>query len=75
MQQLTRDFQNLLQTTETMAEITTKFREGALLVLQYDGDEEMKKKRYHHMLTNEIREFVIFSWSKTLNDMIERAPE
>ena len=32
VQQLAREFQDLQQTTETVAEITAKFRERALLV-------------------------------------------
>lgn len=41
LQQLAREFLDMRQTTETVAEITTKFRERALLVPQYAGDEEM----------------------------------
>ena len=33
VQRLVREFQELQQTTETMAEITAKFRERALLIL------------------------------------------
>ena len=43
VQQLAREFQDLRQTTETVAEITAKFRERTLLVPQYAADEEMKK--------------------------------
>lgn len=75
MQQLAREFQDLRQTTETVAEITAKFRERALLVPQYIADEEMMKTRYHDMLRDDIREFVSFSGCKNLNDMIERARE
>ena len=38
LQQLAREFLDMRQTTETVAEITVKFRERALLVPQYDGD-------------------------------------
>ena len=55
VQQLAREFQDLQQTTETVMEITAKFRERALLVLQYVADEEMKKARYHEMLRSDIR--------------------
>ena len=55
MQQLAREFQDLTQTTESVAEITTKFRERALFVPQYAADEEMKKARYHEMLRSDIR--------------------
>ena len=44
-----------------MVEIIAKFRERALLVLQYAAGEEMKKVRYHDMLRDEIREFVSLS--------------
>ena len=43
VQQLEQEFQDLTQTTETVAEITAKFKERALLVPQYVADEEMKK--------------------------------
>ena len=43
-----------------MAEITAKFRDRALLVLQYAIDEEIKEVRYHDMLQDNIREFVSF---------------
>lgn len=44
-----------------VAEIDAKFRERALLVLQFAMDEEMKKMRYHDMLKDDIREFVSYS--------------
>ena len=75
VQQLAREFQDLTQTTETVAEITAKFRERALLVPQYAADEEMKKARYHEMLRSDIRQFVSRSSCKTLDDMIARARE
>ncbi|XP_042752697.1 zinc finger BED domain-containing protein RICESLEEPER 2-like [Lactuca sativa] len=58
---------------KSIAEITAKFRERALLVLQYVADEEMMKTRYHAMMRDDIWEFVSFSGCKTLNDMIEKA--
>lgn len=70
-----REFQDLRHTIETVAEITAKFRERALLVPQYAVDEEMKKTRYQNMLRDDIRELVSFSGCKTLNDMIARAQE
>ncbi|CAH1431387.1 unnamed protein product [Lactuca virosa] len=75
VQQLAREFQDLQQTTETVAKITTKFRERALLATQYAEDEEMKKARYHDMLRSDIRQFVSRSSCKTLDDMIARARE
>ena len=61
------------QTTETVAGITAKFRERALLVPQYAADEEMRKTRYYVMLRSNIREFVSFYVCPTLDDMISRA--
>lgn len=49
------EFQYLRQPIETVAEITAKFMEMALLVSQYDVDEEMKKTRYNDMLNDDIR--------------------
>ena len=43
VQQLAREFHDLHRTTETVMEITAKFREKALLVPQYAEEEEMKK--------------------------------
>lgn len=43
-----------------MVDITTKFRERALSVSQYAADEEMQKTRYHDMLMEDIKEFLIF---------------
>ena len=73
VQQLSREFQDLHQTIEMVAEITTIFRKRALLVPQYVADDEMKKARYHEMFTSNIREFVSQSSCKTLEDMITRA--
>ena len=43
VQQLVQEFQDLHQTTETVAEITVMFMEKALMVPQYVANEEMKK--------------------------------
>ena len=43
VQQLGREFQDLRQTTDMVAEITVIFKEKELLVPQYGADEEMKK--------------------------------
>ncbi|KAL7605587.1 hypothetical protein Lser_V15G15349 [Lactuca serriola] len=75
VQQLSREFQDLQQTTETVAEITAKFRERALLIPQYAEEEEMKKDRYHEMLRSDIRQFVSRSRCKTLDEMIAMARE
>ena len=56
--QLVSEFLDMRQTTETVAEITAKFRERSLLVPQYAGDEEMKKTGYHDMLRADIQKYV-----------------
>ena len=63
------------QTTETVVEITAKFRERALLVPQYVGDEDMRRTRYHDMRRADIREHVSFLACPTLDSMIARARE
>ena len=75
LQQLAREFLDMRQTMETVAEITPKFWERALLVPQYAGDKDMWKTRYHDMLRADIREHVIFSACPTLDSMIARARE
>lgn len=72
-QQLAREFQVLRQVTETMAKITTKFKERDLLVLQYVVEEEMNKTRYHDMLMDGI--IVSMSGCRTLDGMIDNARE
>lgn len=57
VQQLSREFQDMHQTTRTVAEITAKFRETVLLVLSYAVNGEMENTRYHDLLRSEIREF------------------
>lgn len=75
VQELAKKFQDLRQTTEIVAEITTIFRERALLISQYTTKEEIKNTRYHDMLRDEIREFVSMSSCRTLEDMIAIAQE
>ena len=65
MQWLAREFLDLHQTTKTVAKITVKFRDRALLIPQYASDEDMKKVRCY-----DIRDFVSISGCETLNDMI-----
>ena len=55
VQQSAREFQDLHQTIETVAEITAMFKERALLAPQYVADEEMKKAWYHEMMRSDIR--------------------
>ena len=75
VQQLEREFQDLRQTTETVATITAMFYERVLLVSQYVGDKEMKKARYNDMLRSDSRQFVTMSSCMTLGDMVVRARE
>ena len=70
---MAREFQDLLQTTGSVAEIIAKFKERDLLVPQYVVNEEMKKAMYYDMLRGHIREFVSLSSYKTLEDMIAKA--
>ena len=49
-QQLAQELLDLHQTTETVAEITAKYRERAYMVPQYATDEEMKKVSYQNIL-------------------------
>lgn len=44
---------------ETMAEITARFTERALLIPQYATNEEMKNTLYHDMLRADINEFFL----------------
>nr|KAJ0191792.1 hypothetical protein LSAT_V11C800444780 [Lactuca sativa] len=60
---------------EVLREITAKYRERALLVPQYAGDEDMRRTRYHDMLRVNIREHVSFSACPTLDSMIAWARE
>lgn len=52
--------------TKIVAEISAKFRERALLVLQYAVDENMKKTRYQDIPRDEIKDFVSVSSYQTL---------
>lgn len=45
VQELAREFQDLCQTTKSVVEITSMFRESVLLVPHYVADENMKKAR------------------------------
>lgn len=47
---MVREFPDLCQMTEIVAEITAKFRKRALLIPLCVADEDMKKMRYHDML-------------------------
>lgn len=71
LQQLAREFLDMLQTIEMVAEITAKFQERSLLVPQYARDEEMRKTRYHDMLRVDIWEHVSYSTCPTMDSMID----
>ena len=45
------------------------------MIPQYATDEDMRRKRYHSMLRDDICEFMSFSGCKTLNEMVEKARE
>lgn len=75
VQQLVIEFQDLRHTEQTMEEITTKFGERDLLVMQYAMDDEIKMTRYHDMSLVNIQEFVSLQTYKTFDDMIARARE
>ena len=72
---MARELQDLHQTTETVADITTIFWERELLLPQYAAEEEIKKVRYHEILRSDIRQFVSRSRCRTLEDIISRAME
>ncbi|KAJ9566759.1 hypothetical protein OSB04_002725 [Centaurea solstitialis] len=57
-QQITSEFLNLAQTTETVNEITDQFLEKSLFCPDYVSTEEMKMFRYQGVLKPEIQEFV-----------------
>ena len=57
------------RTTETMAEITAKFREKVLLVPQYATDEEMKKVRYNDVLWDDFRGMGCYKCSRIDHDI------
>ncbi|KAI3751218.1 hypothetical protein L2E82_22266 [Cichorium intybus] len=73
MERLAREYLNLTQTTETVAEITKKFNERALFCPEYAATEKMRMNRYLAMLRMDIREFVSAARHQTLNDMIAAA--
>ena len=70
-----RGFHELQQTTETVAEITAKFREQMLLIPQYATDEVMLRRRHHSMLREDIHESVSSTGCKILNETMENTDE
>ena len=75
LQQLAREFLDMRQPIETVAEITAKFRMRALLVPQYVGDEEMRKTHYHDILRADTREHANDSAFPIVDSMIARVKE
>ncbi|KVI11122.1 Retrotransposon gag protein [Cynara cardunculus var. scolymus] len=73
VEQVTKEFLDMKQTTESVNEITDKFMEKALFCPQYIADETMKLFRYTEMLKPEIRSFVALARCKTLAEAIEIA--
>ena len=70
---ISNEFQNLKQTTETLAVMNKKFIEMARFCPMYEANGEMKKTRYLGMLRDDIREFVGTTHYPTLADMMEAA--
>ncbi|KAJ9539429.1 hypothetical protein OSB04_032162 [Centaurea solstitialis] len=57
VERLTIEFLQMVQTTETVNEITEKFLERSLFCREYIQNERMKMYRYGQILKPEIREF------------------
>ena len=64
VKRLVREFQELQQTTKTVAKITAKFQERALLILQYAAIEYMRRMRYHSIERDDLHESLSFSRCK-----------
>ncbi|KAI3700047.1 hypothetical protein L2E82_44662 [Cichorium intybus] len=73
MERLAQEYLNLIQTTETMTEITKKFNERALFCPEFAATERMRMRQYLAMLRTDIREFVSATRHQTLTDMIAAA--
>ena len=73
IERITRDFLSYKQTSESVTELTIKFREMALFCPDYTRSEDMKMERFAGMLRDEIREFVRAVPHTSLNQMIEAA--
>ena len=56
-----REFISLVQTTESVNEITDKFLERSLFCPEFIANERMKMYRYAEVLKPEIREFVVMA--------------
>ena len=73
IERITGEFLNMVQTTETVNEITDKFLEKSLFCPEYVANEKMKMYRYMNVLRIDIREFVTTSRCQDLNQMMEVA--
>ncbi|KAJ9553505.1 hypothetical protein OSB04_017550 [Centaurea solstitialis] len=73
VERLTTEFLQMVQTTETVNEITEKFLERSLFCREYIQNERMKMYRYGQILKPEIREFVLMADCSTFQQMHERA--
>ena len=63
----------MVQTTETVNEITDIFLEKSLFCPEYVANEKMKMYRYMNVLRPDIREFVTIARCQDLNQMMEVA--
>ena len=73
MERLTSEFLSLVQTTESVNEITDKFLERSLFCPEYIANERMKMYRYAEVLKPEIREFVVMARCTDFQQMHEMA--
>jgi hypothetical protein len=73
VERITGEFLNLVQTTESVNEITDKFLEKSLFCPEYVANEKMKMYRYMNVLRADIREFVTTARCQDLNQMMEVA--
>ncbi|GJR13571.1 putative reverse transcriptase domain-containing protein [Tanacetum coccineum] len=67
------EFQNLMQTEETMNEIWKKFNDLISYCPEYHGNEKHKVERFQRMLRDDIHEVISPFKFTTLNDLLSRA--
>ena len=75
MERVGQEYLALEQTTESVREITDRFRELTVLCPEVAGSERMKMSRYVGMLRTDIREFVRGARCESLVAMYEVARE
>ena len=73
VERLTSEFLSLVQTTESVYEITDKFLERSLFCPEYIASERMKMYRYAEVLKPEIREFVVMARGTDFQQMHKMA--